>query len=125
MILIRSIIALSSLALAVPLGAQVREKQPAKSAITVPLGDSLDLKPSPELQKALDELGAAVQALALRVANDPQLRAAALQVATGFVVTAQQVVTDNAIVIQEALKTAADRIATVEATRKGQTPKRQ
>jgi hypothetical protein len=108
-----------------PLAAQTQaEKQPVSGGTTIFLRDSLELKPSPELQKSLDELAAAVQALALRIANDPHLRSAALQVATGFVNAAQQVVEENSVVIQEALKTAADRIATAETTRKGSTTKR-
>jgi len=119
--LIRSILALASFAVVVPVAAQTpTAKSPAKTGTTIQVGDSLDLKPSPELQKSLDELAAALQALALRIANDPQLRAAAVQVATGFVVTAQQVVSEQSVVIQEALKTAAERIATAETGRKRQ-----
>ena len=102
--------------LALPVAAQAQSDQSiSKSGKTTPLADSLELKPSPELQKSLDALAAAVQALALRVANDPQLRMAAIQVASGFVLTAQQAVVENSVVIQEALKTAAERIATAQA----------
>jgi hypothetical protein len=122
---IRSIVVLASFAVAMPLAAQIQpEKESATRGTTIFLGDSLELKPSAELQKSLDELAAAVQALALRIANDPHLRSAALQVATGFINAAQQVVEENSVVIQEALKTAADRIATAETTRKGPTTKR-
>lgn len=120
---IRSIVA-ASLAVALPLVAQSQsENRPAKGGTTIHQRDSLELKASPELQKSLDELAAAVQALAVRIANDPHLRSAALQVATGFVNAAQQIVEENSGVIQEALKTAADRIATAE-TRKGPATKR-
>ena len=120
---IRSIV-VGSFALALPLAAQAQsESQTTKGATTIYLRDSLELKTSPELQKSLDELAAAVQALAVRIANDPHLRSAALQVASGFVNAAQQIVEENSGVIQEALKTAADRIATAE-TRKGPTTKR-
>ena len=122
---IRSIIALASFAIALPLAAQVQpEKQPAKGATAIYLRDSLELKALPELQKSLDDLAAAVEALAVRIANDLHLRSAARQVATGFVNAAQQVVEENSIVIQEALKTAAERIANAESTRKGSTSKR-
>jgi len=87
----------------------VKSTTPGKQ--TAQHGDSVKLQPSPELQKSLDDLAAAVQALALRIASDPQLKAAALKVATGFVNTAQQVVTEQSVVLQDALKTAADRIA--------------
>jgi len=73
--------------------------------------DSLELKPSPELKKSLDDLAAAVQALATRIASDPQIKAAALHVATSAVTTAQQVVREQSVVIEGALKTAADRIS--------------
>lgn len=117
--LIRSIVVLAALAVTLPLEAQTRpEKTTPKAPTTILLADSLEVKPSPELQKSLDELAKAVQALALRIANDPQLRAAAVQVATGFVTTAQQVVTEQSDVIQTALKTAAERIATAESTRR-------
>jgi hypothetical protein len=86
-------------------------KAPAPGKQTIQAADSVKLKPSPELQKSLDELAAAVQALALRIASDPELKAAAMQVASGFVNTAQQVVTEQSVVLQEALKTAAERIA--------------
>lgn len=119
--LTRSLIALAFLAASLPLSGQGQEKPPPGSAITINKNDSLDIKASPELQKSLEELGEAVQALAVRIANDQQLRAAALQVATGFVNTAQQVVAENAVVIEEALKTAAERIASAETKRRAQT----
>jgi hypothetical protein len=86
--------------------------------------DSLKLKPSPELQKSLDELAAAVQTLALRIASDPELKAAAMQVAAGFVTTAHQVVTEQSVVIQEALKTAADRISAAQSAQSERSKKR-
>lgn len=89
---------------------QPTTKTPAPGKRTIEV-DSVKLKPSPELQKSLDELTEAVQALALRIASDPELKAAAMQVASGLVTTAHQVVTEQSVVIQEALKTAAERIA--------------
>ncbi|HJP86002.1 MAG TPA: hypothetical protein VJ852_08435 [Gemmatimonadaceae bacterium] len=67
-------------------------------------------KPSPELQKSLDDLAAAVQALATRIASDPEIKTAAMNVASGFVTTAQQVIAEQSVAIEEALKTAAERI---------------
>jgi len=90
---------------------QPTSKAPASGKKAGQSADSVKLKPSPELQKSLDDLAAAVQALALRIASDPELKAAAMQVASGFVNTAQQVVTEQSVVLQDALKTAADRIA--------------
>lgn len=119
----RLFVALATVAISTPVVAQSqsgRAPTPAPSA-TIQL-DSLELKASPEMQKALDSLAAAVQSLAIRVANDPQLRMAAIQVASGFVLTAQQVVTEHSAVLQEALKTAAERIAAVH-TLEGQKKK--
>lgn len=90
---------------------QPTDKTPATAKQSARVADSVKIKPSPELQKSLDELAAAVQALALRIASDPELKAAAMQVASGFVNTAQQVITEQSVVLQDALKTAADRIA--------------
>lgn len=76
--------------------------------------DSVDLKVSPELQQSLEDLAASVQALASRIAADPQLRASAMRVASGLVSTAQQVVTEQSGAIESALKTAADKIAAAQ-----------
>ena len=90
---------------------QPADKTPAAAKQSTRVDDSVKIKPSPELQKSLDELGAAVQALALRIASDPELKAAAMQVASGFLNTAQQIVTEQSVVLEGALKTAAERIA--------------
>ncbi len=95
-----------------------RSQQPTKVPATKPapsVSGTVSLKPSPELQKALDDLAAAVQALALKIASDPQIKAAAMQVASGAVNTAQQVVAEQSVAIQEALKTAAERISAAQA----------
>lgn len=93
-----------------------RSQQPTGKATKSPaaraqVDDSVKFKPSPELQKSLDDLAASVQALAHRIASDPQIRSDAMRVASGFVTTAQHVVTEQSVVLQDALKTAADRIA--------------
>ena len=120
----RFLVAFAAFMLALPLAAQAQtESSAANAGKTIQLRDSLELKPSPELQKSLDALAAAVQALAIRVATDPELRMAAIQVASGFVLTAQQAVVENSRVIQEALKTAAERIATVQAAESRQPKK--
>jgi hypothetical protein len=85
--------------------------------------DSVAFQPSPELQKSLDELAASLQALAHRVATDPQLHAAAIQLASSFVTTAQQVVNEQSGVIQEALKTAAQKISDAQSTQRSPTKK--
>lgn len=95
-----------------------RSQQPVEKASDpvkrVRAADSVDLKISPELKKSLDDLAASVQALAQRIASDPKIRSDAIKVASGLVTTAQRVVTEQSVVLQEALKTAADRISTAQ-----------
>ena len=96
-----------------------RSQQPAGKSSRSPkaraqVDDSVRFKPSPELQKSLDELAASVQALAHRIASDPQIRSDAMRVASGLVTTTQRVVAEQSVVLQEALKTAADRIAAAQ-----------
>lgn len=76
--------------------------------------DSVEIEPSPEFQKSLEDLAAAVQALAHKIASDPQIRAAAMHVASGAVTTAQQVVAEQSVALQGALKTAGERIAAAQ-----------
>jgi hypothetical protein len=85
---------------------------PAKDGVRV--RDSVEFKPSPELQKSLDDLAASVEALAHRIATDPQIRSDAMRVASGLVTTTQRVVTEESVVLQGALRTAADRIAAAQ-----------
>jgi hypothetical protein len=93
-----------------------RSQQPTGKASASPkpstrADDSVRFAPSPELQKSLEDLAASMQALAQRIASDPQLRSDAMRVANGLVTTAQHVVSEQTVVLQGALKTAADRIA--------------
>jgi len=96
-----------------------RSQQPAGKSSVLPKvraqrDDSVKFKPSPELQKSLEELAASVQALAQRIASDPKIRSDAMRVASGLVSTTQRVVTEQSVVLQDALKTAADRIAAAQ-----------
>ena len=92
-----------------------RSQQPVGGAAkSKAQGDTVDLKASPELQKALADLAAAIQALAQRIASDPEVKTAAMQVATGVVTTAQQVVAEQSVHIQDALKTAAEKISAAQ-----------
>jgi hypothetical protein len=93
-----------------------RSQQPTSKATpsrSTP-NDSVSYKPSPELQKSLDDLAAAVQALAVKIASDPEIKARARQVAFGLVTTAQQVVAEQSVAIEGALKTAAERISAAQ-----------
>lgn len=93
-----------------------RSQQPNDNAVKAKgsTRDTVDFKASPELEKALADLAAAVQSLAQKIVSDPQIKAAAMNVATGAVVTAQQVVAEQSVHIQDALKTAADRISAAQ-----------
>jgi hypothetical protein len=94
-----------------------RSQQPGSSPTakaSVRTADSVSLKPSPELQKSLEDLAEAMQSLALKITSDPEIKAAAIHVASGFVTTAQQVITEQSGVIQQALKTAADKISAAQ-----------
>src|SRR5688500_20196767 len=110
---IRSILVLASLLVAFPLAGQAQPNQTApKVAPNSEVTDSLELKLSPELRKSLDELARSVEALALRIANDPHLRAAAVHVATGFVTTAPTVVAVQGDAIWIGLRSASYRMVT-------------
>ena len=89
-----------------------RSQQPASSneVTAATPKDSVVFKPSPELQKSLDQLAASIQALAQRIASDPEIKTAAMNVASGFVTTAQQVIAEQSGVLEEALKKAAQQI---------------
>jgi gas vesicle protein len=91
-------------------GPQLKPATPAK--------DSVIFKPSPELQRSLDDLANALQSLAERIKSDPQIRTAAMNVASGFVTTAQQVIAEQSGAIEEALKTAAERIDAAQKNQK-------
>jgi len=89
-----------------------RSQQPVttRANTATPARDSVVLKASPELQKSLDQLAASIQALAQRIASDPEIKTAAMNVASGFVTTAQQVIAEQSGVLEEALKKAAQQI---------------
>jgi hypothetical protein len=96
---------------------------PVVPQASLKVSDSVDFQLSPELQKSLDDLAASVQALAHRVATDPELHAAAIQLASSFVTTAQQVVNEQSLVIQEALKSAAQKISEAQSTHRAPSKK--
>lgn len=97
---------------------QPTEKSPKSDRDGAQADDSIRFRPSPELQKSLDDLATSVQALAHRIASDPKIRSDAMRVASGLVTTAQRVVTEQSVTLQEALKTAADRIASAQSVQR-------
>jgi hypothetical protein len=100
-----------------PRAAQPPAAMPVDSTATQQLQtvarDSIRVHVSPELQRSLDELAATLDRLGRRIANDPELRASAVRTAQSLVSVAQVVVVQQADVLQEALKTAAERLADV------------
>lgn len=78
-------------------------------------GDSLRVDITPELQRTLDELAATLDRLGRRIANDPELRNSAVRAAQSFVGVAQLIVVQQADLLQEALRAASDRLATLSA----------
>ena len=96
---------------------------PGQSKTAPSAADSVVFKPSPELQKSLDQLSAALQALAQRITSDPEIKTAAMNVASGFVTTAQQIIAEQSDVIEQALKTAAERINNSQKNQQSRTKK--
>ena len=68
-----------------------------------------------ELRDALELLAETFEAAAVRAANDPELRRAALRAAAGSIEVAQLVLVDNSARMEEALARAADRLAELSA----------
>jgi hypothetical protein len=114
-LLMKRIALLFVLVMGLAAASAARSQQPGNASPAKPSGkaavDTVDFKPSPELQKSLEELAAALQSLAMRIASDPQVKSAAMQVASGAVTTAQQVIAEQSVHIQEVLKAASDRIS--------------
>ncbi len=75
--------------------------------------DSVATASTPELQRTLDELASTFNVLAARIAGDPELRASALRAAQGLLGVAQVAVVQHADTLEEALRTASERIATI------------
>lgn len=76
--------------------------------------DSAATRARSDFEASLAQLASSLQAMAQRIANDPQLKVAAVKLASSLVATAQQVVTENRVTIEDALKIAADRIAAAQ-----------
>jgi hypothetical protein len=77
--------------------------------------DSRDSVSIADIQRAADELARTVQAAVKKVTEDPQVRIAALKVATNAVSAAQLVVDQQAATLQATLEALAKQIAAVTA----------
>lgn len=86
--------------------------------VTAQKGTTLDARDSvtvADIQRAADELARAVQAAVKRVSEDPELKIAALNVATNAVNAARLVVDQQAATLQATLEMLAKQIAAVSA----------
>jgi hypothetical protein len=79
---------------------------------------------APEFERTMEALAESLNTLAQRVAQDPELRSSALRAARGAVDVAEVVVVEQASVLQELLRAAADRIEAAAAAREGREPRR-
>jgi hypothetical protein len=75
--------------------------------------DSLATASRPELERTMEALTATLHIFASRIANDPALRESAARAAQGLVGVAEVVVVEQSEMLQEALRAAAERIATL------------
>jgi hypothetical protein len=90
---------------------QTTEKNKSAAArpdAVIPSGDSASIA---DVQRAAEELAAAVQAAVKKATEDPALKVAALKVATNAVNAAQVVVTQQAATLQTVLDSLAREIA--------------
>jgi hypothetical protein len=83
----------------------------------VPALETLAAAATPELQRALDQLTASLNALATRIASDPELRSSAVRAARGAADVGEAVIIEQSGALQEALRTLADRIEALAAPR--------
>jgi hypothetical protein len=116
---------LALIVLAGPAAAQQPQQRPAdrldevvaRSGV-VEAAEAIAAATQPELERTLDQLTSSLSLLFNRIASDPELRASALRAATGIATVAEAVVDEQARVVQEALKSAADALE--EAARRQQ-----
>jgi hypothetical protein len=116
---------LALIVLAGPAAAQQPQQRPAdkleevvaRSGV-VEAAEAVAAAAQPELERTLEQLTSSLSLLFNRIASDPELRASALRAATGMASVAEALVDEQAKVVQEALKSAADALE--EAARRQQ-----
>jgi hypothetical protein len=86
-----------------------------ESGIVVAL-DSLAVAARPELERTIDEFGAALGALAARITGDRELRESGLRAALGLLDVAQIVVVEQSVLLEEAIRATAERITVLSDT---------
>jgi hypothetical protein len=79
---------------------------------------------SPELERTMEQVAGTLELLASRIAGDPELRASAARASRGLADVAEDVVVEQAVVLREALRTAADRIEDLSVPHSTHDPRR-
>jgi hypothetical protein len=98
-------------------GAAAQVEQAIEASGLVPALEAVAAAATPELERALDQLGAALSGLAARIANDAELRLSAARAARGLADVAEDVVVEQSLHLQEALRGLAERIERLTAGR--------
>jgi hypothetical protein len=86
----------------------------------IPALEALAEAVAPELERTAEQLTVTLNALARRIADDPELRASALRAARGGVEVAETVVLEQTTTLQEALRALAERLEARAAARQTQ-----
>jgi hypothetical protein len=89
----------------------------------VPAIEALADAMAPELERTAEQLTATLNLLITRLANDPELRTAAVRAARGGVDVAETVVVEQSGTLQQALRVLADRLDAAAAAAAARTPK--
>ena len=102
------------------------QSQKTKEPSASQKGTSLDSRDSvsiADVQRAADELARTVQAAVKRISEDPQLKVAALKLATESVNAAQVIVSQQAATLQSVLEGLAKEVAAATVTIQQSKPK--
>jgi hypothetical protein len=83
----------------------------------IPALEALAEAVAPELERTAEQLTVTLNALARRIAEDPELRASALRAARSGVEVAETVVLEQTTTLQEALRALAERLEARAAAR--------
>jgi hypothetical protein len=83
----------------------------------IPALEALAEAVAPELERTAEQVTVTLNALARRIADDPELRASALRAARGGVEVAETVVLEQTTTLQEALRALAERLEARAAAR--------
>ena len=112
--LLLAIAALTTLTVASPATAQSAVTTDTTAAQRSPSAQVSTDEALDNLQKAAAELSRAVEIAAVKIANNPEIKTAALQVAAGAVSVAQQSLAEHLKMIEAALNAAARQIAAAQ-----------